>query len=103
MSQLSYHHFLGAKGIIVKDIITFLDKVIDISDTPPEIAPQLNIQLDSLFGITEKELAVQLIENHIRDLALKANIEVICLHKEQVQNEPELIEKVQPGRIILLK
>ncbi|MBM4301036.1 MAG: hypothetical protein FJ121_05830 [Deltaproteobacteria bacterium] len=90
-------------GEFEKDASSFLDRVIDISNAPPKVASKLNIQLAGILGVTQKELAVQLIENHIRDLSSEANIEVICLVKEQVQKEPELIDKLRPGRIILLK
>lgn len=86
-----------------ENIGSFLGRVIDISNASPNIASHLDIQYAFLRGVTQKELAIQLIEEHIRDLASKANIEVICLVKEQVQNEPELINKLQPDRIILLK
>lgn len=90
-------------GELEKDISSFLDRVIDISNAPPKVASQLNIQLAGLFGVTQKELAVQLIENHIRKLASKANIELACFVKEQFSKEPDVINKLRIGRIILLK
>jgi len=88
---------------IEKDINRFLNRVIDISNASTKIPPSFDIHYAGLHGITQKDVAVQLIEEHIRELAFKANIDVICLVKEQVQNKSELIEKLQQGRIILLK
>jgi len=90
-------------GELEQDISTCLDRVIDISNTPSEVASQLDIQFAGLFGITQKELAVELIEKHVRELALKANIEVACFVKEQFSENPDIINKLRVGRIILLK
>lgn len=90
-------------GDIEKDISKILNGVIDISNVPSTIASPLNLELAKRFGVTPKELSIQLIENHIRELALKANIDVVCIVKEQIEKEPEIINKLRVGRIILLK
>jgi hypothetical protein len=90
-------------GELEQDISTFLGRVIDISNTPPEVASQLDIQFAGLFGITQEELAVELIEKYVRELAFKANIEVACFVKEQFSENPDVINKLRVGRIILLK
>jgi len=90
-------------GELTKDISSFLNKVIDISDAPLTVASHLNIELADRLGVTQKELAIQLIENNIRELASKVNIEVVGLVKEQIEKEPDLINELSGGRIILLK
>lgn len=90
-------------GELDKDISSFLNRVIDISHTPPTVASHLNIELAGRFGVTQKELVVQLIENHIRELASKANIEVACFVKEQIEKDHVVLNQLCVGRIILLK
>ena len=90
-------------GDIEKDINKFLNAVIDITNVPSTLASHLNLELAKEFGVTPEELSIQLIENHIRGLALKANIDVVCIVKEQIEKEPEIIKKLRLGRIILLK
>jgi predicted solute-binding protein len=90
-------------GDIEKDISKFLNGVIDISNVPSTVASHLNLEIAKRFGVTPKELSIQLIENHFRELALKANIDVVCVVKEQIEKEPDIINKLRVGRIILLK
>jgi hypothetical protein len=86
-----------------KNIGDYTGRVIDISEIPSSYSSNLNISLAKLFGVTQEELSVQVLEDHIRKLAQKANIEVVCLDKQQAQKEQELVETFRPGRIILLK
>ena len=90
-------------GKLKEDISNFVNQVIDISEASPAFSSHLNAEIANLFGVTQKELSVQVVEDHILELASKVNIEVVCLVKEQVEKETKLIEELRVGRIILLK
>lgn len=90
-------------GDLENDINSFVNKIIDISKVPLKFSSHLNIELAKRFGVTKRELSVQVVEDYIRKLAFKAKIEVFCFSKDQIEKESELIEKFRVGRIILLK
>lgn len=88
---------------IGKDISSFVGKIIDISQVSDTFSSHLDIKWASSFGITRKDLSIQVAENRIRQLSSNANIQVVCFFKEQVEKETALIEQLLPSRIILFK
>ena len=88
---------------IGKDASSFVGKIIDISEVSDVFSSSLNIELASSFGVTRKDLSIQVAENRIRELASSANIQVVCFFKEQVEKETKLLERLLPNRIILFK
>jgi hypothetical protein len=90
-------------GELEKDISIFVNKIIDLSQASLALSSHLNAEIANRFGVTQKELSIQVAEDHIRELALKADIEVICLFKDQVQKANNLINELRVKRIILLK
>ena len=88
---------------IEEDISPFVGKIIDISEASDVFSSHLDVEWVSFFGLTRKDLSVQVAENRIRELSLRANIQVVCFFKEQVEKETELLEQLLPSRIILVK
>lgn len=89
---------------IEKNISLFVGKMIDISEVSDALSSHLDVEWAKSVGVTQNEMSVQVAENHIRDLAAKANIEVVCLVRQQVENEPELIAQLcSSNRIMLFK
>ena len=80
-----------------------MGKIIDISQVSDKFSSHLDIAWASSFGITRKDLSIQVAENRIRQLSSGTNIQVFCFFKEQVEKETALIEQLLPGRIILFK
>jgi len=93
-------------GKLEKNISTFVGKIVDISTAPSTLSTHLDIKLAKHFGVTQKQLSVQIAEDFIRKLASTSSIQVICIWKEQVKKNTDfnnLIESLRAGRIILLK
>lgn len=88
---------------IEKDVSLFVDKIIDISGVSDVFSSSLNTELASSFGVTKRDLSIQVVENRIREISSNANIEVVCFFKEQVEKKTDLLEQLLPGRIIILK
>lgn len=88
---------------IGKDISSFVGKIIDISEASDVFSSSLDVEWASSFGVTRKDLSVQVAENRIRELSSKANVQVICFFKEHVEKETELLEQLLPSRILLVK
>ena len=86
-----------------RDIGGFVGQIIDISEAPLSLSSGLNIELAGQLGVTQQQLAIQIAENRIRELAFSANVEVICLWKDQIQQQTKLIKKLLTGRLILFK
>ncbi|MGD0661628.1 MAG: hypothetical protein ABSD38_26495 [Syntrophorhabdales bacterium] len=84
-------------------ISSFVGTVIDISQALPEFSSVLNVGLAEKLGVGQQQLSVQAVEEYIREIAHKADIEVACLIKDEVGHDTNLIDKVRIGRIVLLK
>lgn len=80
---------------------SFVGTVIDISQGLSEFSADLNVNFARKLGITQEQLSVQAVEEYIRKIAAKADIEVVCLVKGQAGQD--LINNLRLGRIILLK
>lgn len=81
----------------------FVDTVIDISQPLFEFASDLNVDLAKKLGVSQEQLSVQAVEEYIRKIANAADVEVLCLIKDEVKNDSNLVNKLKAGRIILLK
>ncbi len=88
---------------IEKDPHFFVGKIIDISEAPDSLSSHLNAPLASSFGVTKKEMSVQVAENLISEIAKKAKIEVVCLFKDQITDKPRFVEQMKEDRIVLLE
>jgi site-specific recombinase len=81
----------------------FVGTVIDISQPLFEFASDLNVLFAEKLGISQEQLSVQAVEEYIRRVANKAGAEVVCLVKDQVKNDRNLVNTLKEGRIVLLK
>jgi hypothetical protein len=81
----------------------FLDAVIDISQPLFEFASDLNVDLANKLRVSQEQLSVQAVEEYIRRVANKADVEVVCLIKDEVKNDRNLVGKLKAGRIMLPK
>ena len=94
-------------GQLLEDIGTdassFIGKIIDISEAPESLSSCLNIEWASSFGVTKQDLSTQVAENRIREISSRANIQVVCFFKEQVEKETVLLDQLRIGRLVLLK
>ncbi len=81
---------------IGKDVSSFLGKIIDISEVSDVFSSSLDIEWASSFGVTRKDLSIQVVENRIREISSSANIQVVCFFKEQVEGKTELLERLLP-------
>jgi len=87
-----------------EDVHCFSGKSIDISKAPTSLSTHLNASFSKSFGVTKKQMAVQLAEGAITEIATKAKIKVVCFIKDQVRNEPKIIEQFLSLKwIVLLK
>lgn len=86
-----------------REITSFVGKIIDISGAPEALSSHLDVAWASSVGVTQKEMSVQVAEDRIHELAAKANIRVVCLAKQQVENDSELLAQLSPKWIVLLK
>ena len=80
-----------------------MGKIIDISEASDALSSHLDVAFAKSVSVTQNEMSVQVAENRIRELAAKANLEVICLVRQQVENEPELLTQLCSNRIVLFK
>ena len=80
---------------------SFVGTVIDISQGLSEFSSDLNVDFARKLGIAPEQLSVQAVEEYIRKIAAKADIDVVCLVKDQAGHD--LIDNLRFGRIILLK
>jgi hypothetical protein len=81
----------------------FVGTVIDISDPFFGYSADLNVDLAKRLGVSQGDLSVQVVEEHIRKIGHKHSVKVIALVKDEVQRDAALLNKLRPGRIILLK
>lgn len=86
-----------------KDIIPFVGKVVDISECSDAFSAHLDIDWAVVQGVTRHELSVQVVENRVRELASRADLQVFGFVKGQVEQAADFLEKFRLGRIILLK
>ncbi len=82
---------------------SFVGTVIDISQSLSEFSSDLNVDFARKLGISREQLSVQVVEDYIRKIAAKADIEVVCLVKDQIEKDINLINSLRFGRIILVK
>ena len=81
----------------------FLGTVIDISQPLFEFASDLNVALAERLGVSQEQLSVQAVEEYVRKVAAKVDVEVVCLVKDEVNNNCNLVNTLKAGRIMLLK
>jgi hypothetical protein len=81
----------------------FVNTVIDISQPLFEFASDLNVDLAKKLGVSQEQLSIQAVEEYIRKVANATDVEVICLAKDEINNDRDLVNKLKAGRIVLLK
>jgi hypothetical protein len=84
-------------------ISSFVGTVIDISQPLPEFSSDLNVELAQKLGVAPDQLSIQALEEYIRKIASRADIEVVCLVKDQVGEDEDLVDRLRMNRIVLLK
>ncbi len=88
---------------IEEDPDFFVGTVIDISRALFEFTSDLNVRFAEKLGISQEQLSTHAVENYIRKVAANADVTVVCLVKNQIDNDDELINSLKAGSIVLLK